>query len=654
MRSPLRVLIVEDSKADAELTLLAVRQAGFDPDWTRVESEAGFRASLTPELDVIVSDYTMPEFDAARVLSLLGEKGYDIPVIIITGRTTEDVAVECIKQGAADYLSKDRLGRLGRTITRVLRDKEDREEKKLAENALRESEERYRLLVASIPDVTWSADGKGRNIFISPNVERVLGYTAEDIRAMRGGGLFAQVHPEDRREAAARYEALFVSGTPYDTEYRIRASDGKWVWIRDRAIATFERDGVRYASGLASDITERKRLEAQLFQSQKMEAVGRLAGGVAHDFNNLLTAIIGYSQLLLPTFDKDDPRRNKVEEIERAGRSATSLTRQLLAFSRQQVLQPKVMDLNECVANMETMLRRLIGEDIDLVTVMSPDLGRVKADPGQVEQVIINLAVNARDALPHGGKLIIETLDVDLDEQHARDRPDIRPGPYVMLAVGDNGSGMDAHTLENIFEPFFTTKEQGKGTGLGLSTVYGIIEQSGGHIRVYTEPGEGSTFRIYLPRTEEKPEPEAKLAAREEFHENSETILLVEDDERVRTLAQQVLQMKGYAVLTATSGSQAMIESKAYDGVIHLLLTDTVMPEMSGPELAKHLLSRRPEMKVIFMSGYSYDVVAERGMNHQKTAFLQKPFTLDSLARTVRMALQSEGQEGRLERGHTS
>jgi two-component system, cell cycle sensor histidine kinase and response regulator CckA len=642
MKTRLSVLILEDRISDAELIIHALGQAGFEPDWERVETGPDFLAKLRPELDLILSDYSMPQFDACEALRLLKESGYDIPLIIITGTISEEVAVESMRLGAADYLLKDRLGRLGPAVTRVLDDRKARLEKRQASAALRESEERYRLLVANIPDVTWTADRQARNTFISPNVEKMLGYSPEQILREGSGIWLSYGHPDDYERVKAAYEALFAAGTPFDVEYRVRTSDGQWVWLRDRAMATYEKHGIRYAYGVASDITDRKRLQDELNHSQKMEAIGRLAGGIAHDFNNLLTAIIGYSQLLISGFDSEDPRQASVQEIEKAGKSAASLTRQLLAFSRRQVLQPKVLDLNECVSNMEKMLKRLIGEDIHLETNMSPHLGRVLADPGQIEQVIINLAVNARDAMPAGGKLIIETLDVVVDEAETGELIDMLPGSYAMLVVGDDGSGMDPETLAKIFEPFFTTKELGKGTGLGLSTVYGIIEQSGGYIRVYSEPGEGTLFRIYLPRTEEIEQIPQAVPVRRPVHDASETILLVEDDDTVRSLAEQVLDLNGYSVLTASTGAQALVRSKQHSGKIDLMLTDTVMPAMSGPELAERLRAHRPDLKVVYMSGYSDEAIVQRGAFEGNMGFVQKPFTVEGLALAVRTALDSD------------
>lgn len=370
-----------------------------------------------------------------------------------------------------------------------------------------------------------------------------------------------------------------------------------------------------------------------------MEAVGRLAGGVAHDFNNLLTAISGHAQILLEDLPADDPARADIEEISRAADRAADLTRQLLAFSRKQMLRPQVLDPNALIGEIQKMLRRLIGEDIELITRLAPDLGAVRADPGQLEQVIMNLAVNARDAMPTGGRLLIETRNVELGEDDARRLAPLQPGPHVVLIVSDTGAGMDESTRERIFEPFFTTKEKGKGTGLGLSTVYGIVQQSGGHIWVYSEPGQGTTFKIYLPRVDARPEAAPAPSDADGAHNGREVVLLVEDEDAVRSLARRILEKRGYTVLTARTGPEALRIAERHDGPIHLILTDVVMPEMSGRELAERIAPTRPDARTLFMSGYTEDDVLRRGVLNEGAAFLEKPFTPSALAQKVREVL---------------
>jgi two-component system, cell cycle sensor histidine kinase and response regulator CckA len=382
-----------------------------------------------------------------------------------------------------------------------------------------------------------------------------------------------------------------------------------------------------------------RQAETLLRQAQKMEAIGLLAGGVAHDFNNLLTAIMGYGQLLQRGLGSDTPALQHTEEILKAARRAASLTRQLLAFSRQQVLEPRVLDLNGVVSSLDSMLRRLIGEDIDLLSAPTADPCRVMADPGQLEQVLMNLAVNARDAMAGGGKLTIETATVDLDEGYARGRIDLEPGRYVMLAVSDTGCGMTPEVAARIFDPFFTTKEQGKGTGLGLAMVHGIIKQSGGHIETYTELGHGTTFKIYLPRVERAVESLDSRPSEMGPSEGSETVLLVEDEEAIRRVIRQSLELHGYAVIEAGDGSEAISICERRDQPIDVLITDVVMPMISGPELVHRTAAIRPELPVLFISGYTDRALVHQGLRRAGTAFLQKPFTPDVLARKVREIL---------------
>ncbi len=388
------------------------------------------------------------------------------------------------------------------------------------------------------------------------------------------------------------------------------------------------------------DVTEHEQLREQFRQAQKMEAIGRLAGGVAHDFNNLLTAIIGYSDLLMRDVGPDEKLRPKIEEIGEAGRRASVLTSQLLAFSRKQILQPRVLDLNDVVKGIEKMLARLIGEDIDICTITRTSLGMVKADPGQMEQILMNLAVNARDAMPDGGKLTIETANIELDEAYSQTHAEVTPGQYVMLAVSDTGHGMDAETQARMFEPFFTTKEKGKGTGLGLSTVFGIVKQSGGHIWAYSEPGHGVVFKIYFPRVDDAvvEEPETETGAAESL-DGSETIMLVEDDESVRELTRSVLEIYGYSVLGADRGAKALEAFGPLATAIDLVITDVIMPQMNGAELVAKLKELHPQVKVLYVSGYTEEATIHRGVIDKGVNFLQKPFTPDSLARKVRHVL---------------
>ncbi|MGD0528732.1 MAG: ATP-binding protein, partial [Polyangiaceae bacterium] len=400
--------------------------------------------------------------------------------------------------------------------------------------------------------------------------------------------------------------------------------------------------------GVQTDVTARRQLEAQFLRAQKMEAVGRLAGGVAHDFNNILSVILSYAELIASDLKPADPMRADVEEIRTAGLRATELTRQLLAFSRQQMLQSKVLNLNEVLAGMENMLGRLLGADIKVTILPAVGLDNVRTDPGQLEQIIMNLAVNARDAMLGGGQLILRTANIDLDERYADTHDDVRPGAYVELSVSDTGAGMDEATLARIFEPFFTTKDPGKGTGLGLATVFGIVKQSGGHIVVRSELAHGTTFEIYLPKVAAKVDARAPESIPPET-ESVGTILLVEDEEQLRSIARTILRRQGYVVLDAPNGGEALLICEQHAATIDLLLTDVVLPRMSGPQLAERLATLRPAMKVLYMSGYADDAILQQGILDSGVAFLQKPITPTSLSRKVREVLRGSGE--RLEVG---
>jgi len=422
--------------------------------------------------------------------------------------------------------------------------------------------------------------------------------------------------------------------------WRHRTKNGKTIEI-EMAVHDIGYRGRKATLAVLLDVTDRRLLEAQLRQAQKMEAVGMLAGGIAHDFNNLLTIITGYGQLVLNTLGAEDPNRSAIEQIMKAGERAAGLTRQLLAFSRRQVLQPKVLEVNQLVSGLGSMLRRLIGEDIELHLLLAPDAGRINADPGQLEQVIMNLAVNARDAMPRGGTLTLETRNVNLDERYAASHLSVRPGAYVLIAVSDTGTGMDRETRAHLFEPFFTTKGQGRGTGLGLSIVFGIVKQSGGNIEVYSEKGRGTSVKVYMPRADQGAIMDAEGA---EAHSprGTETILLVEDEEMVRTLVRETLEREGYKILDASSPEEALRLSQEHDRPIELMITDVVMPKLNGRELADRVAESRPHMKVLYMSGYTDNAVVNSGVLDGQMPFLQKPFTPMALARKVRQVLEQD------------
>ncbi|MBI1728374.1 MAG: PAS domain S-box protein [Candidatus Rokubacteria bacterium] len=730
MGAPLRILMVEDIPTDAELNASELRRIGLSFEWRRVETREELLSALEDlHPDIVLCDYSLPGFSAPEALGLLRERAPDLPVVIVTGTQDEETAVECMRMGAWDYVLKEHLVRLGPAVHRALERAGVVRTRKRAEEELRSSEARFRLLIESIPDALVVSDREGRIQMVNARAEAMFGYTRHelightvealipevlrgrhlshdtmssaalglhlaapslDLRARRKDGSELPVEinwspietandllvisairdvTEQRRaaeEIAAQrrflrevidvnpnfvfakdrlgrftlankavadaygttpealigksdadlnpnveevehfrrddLEVLETGRDKFILEERITDATGQERWLQTvkRAIGPVGGTAT-YVLGVATDITERKKLEIQLIQAQKLEAIGQLAGGVAHDFNNLLTVILGRCALVLGSLPPDASPRRDIDLIQKTADRAVALTRQLLAFSRKQILEPKVLDLDVVVPGIATMLQRLIGEDIELVFRPGAELGRVKADPGQIEQVIMNLAVNARDAMPDGGRITIETGNVELGDEYARQHVGVQPGPYVLLAVSDTGTGMDSATQARIFEPFFTTKAPGKGTGLGLSTVYGIVKQSGGNIWVYSEPGRGTTFKVYLPRVENTAEPVQVI--RPAPGRGTESILLVEDEEAVRALAREVLEGYGYTVFEARDVADAMLIAERHTGPIHLLVTDVVMPQMSGRALAERLASLRQEMKVGFMEG---------------------------------------------------
>ncbi|HYL15588.1 MAG TPA: PAS domain S-box protein [Terriglobales bacterium] len=511
----------------------------------------------------------------------------------------------------------------------------DISERKRAEEALRQAEENYRGIFEEAIVGIFQSTPNGHYLSANPALARMFGYDSpqELIASVTDISRQVYVDPNQREEIK---RVLEQQEAVRNCECEVYRKDGSKMWISAHIRAVRKNGVLERYEGMNEDITERKLLGDQLRQSQKMEAVGRLAGGVAHDFNNALGIITGYSEILQEGGVSTETSQRFLEEIKKAALGAASLTRQLLAFSRKQVIQPTILNFNSIITGLEKMLRRLIGEDINITAVLDPDLGCLKADRGQIEQVLMNLAINARDAMPKGGKIIIKTANAELDDVFARQHAYVKPGHYVMLSMSDTGCGMDKETLSHIFEPFFTTKEVGKGTGLGLSMVYGVVKQSNGYIWASSEPGQGSTFKIFLPRFEKHVEPPRAAELDDAITGGSETILLVEDEEPLRQLTRSFLEEKGYSVLTANNGETAIEIAKEYAAPIHLLLTDVIMPGISGSELAERLVLSRPEMNVIYMSGYTDDRVALHGILTSGTVILEKPFTRNWLLRKIR------------------
>jgi PAS domain S-box-containing protein len=648
MDQPIHILHLEDDPVDAELVQAKLEEASLTCRITRVQTRVEFAEALHRDsYDIILADFHLPMYDGMAALRLAQELCPDTPFIFVSGAMGEDAAIEGLTEGATDYVLKQKLSRLAPAIKRALQEAENWRERQRAEEALKTSEARLAGIIESAMDAIISVDDEQRIVLFNAAAEQMFGCTAAEV----SGQPLERFIPERFRQA---YQEQIRALGQADITGRARGGLGIVVGQRtngeefpiEASISQIETAGSKLYTIILRDITERQRtqevrakLEEQLRQAQKMESIGRLASGVAHDFNNLLTVIRGYTDLLQDSMTPEDPRVEDLEQIRRASERATALTRQLLAFSRQQILTPTVLDLNSLVANLYKMLERLIGEDISLSTLLQPGLWPITADPGQIEQVIMNLVVNARDAMPTGGKITIETGNIYLDDDYAQTHFEVPVGPCVMLAVADTGHGMDKPTQARIFEPFFTTKEQGQGTGLGLATVYGIVKQSGGHITVYSEPDQGTTFKLYLPAAETTaaslPAPQTQPVSQP----GTETILLVEDDERVRSLAQRALQAEGYTILAACSGGEALSLVEQYQGGIDLLLTDVVMPQLNGRELAEQLKARHPQLKVLFMSGYTDDVVVRHGLLAAEIEFLPKPFSPNMLVSRVRQTL---------------
>ncbi len=614
---PIKVLLVEDNPGDVRLLKEILAKADKDQfELTHVERlNEALKRLVEESFDVILLDISLPDSQGFDTFVRSQAQAPSVPIILLTGLDDEVLAVKAVREGAQDYLVKGQVD--SNLLRRAIHYSIERHQM-LAKLQAREAN--FRNVITTNIDGMIIVDKNRVMRFVNPAAEALLGRKAEELL----GELFD-----------------FPVVTSETMEVEIIRKGGERVTVELGVVETEWEGEIGYLASLR-DITERKHLEDQVRQSQKIEAVGRLAGGVAHDFNNQMMVILGTVNLAIPELSPDHPVHSDLQEIRNAGQRAMDLTSRLLAFSRRQIVEPQVLNPNDLLLNIDKMFRRLIGEDIELVILPEPNLGMTKMDPGQLEQVLVNLVVNARDAMPDGGKLIIETANITLDHEYARQDPEITPGEYVMLVVRDTGCGMTKEVKEHLFEPFFTTKEQDKGTGLGLSTCYGIVKQSGGHILVYSDPGRGSTFKIYLPCVEGAADALPQRDEEGNPPRGTETVLLVEDEPLVLKLVSRVLGRQGYTVLETANGEQALRVARAYgEEPIHLLLTDVVMPQMGGKEVADWFQAVSPKTKVLFMSGYTDDAIVRQDVLDTDVAFLQKPVMPEVLARKVREVMDT-------------
>jgi two-component system cell cycle sensor histidine kinase/response regulator CckA len=646
MKASLRILHLEDNPFDAEIVSATLEADAIDCELVRVETREQFVAAVEREcFDLILADCTLPSFDGMSALTIARETCPETPFIFISGWLGEEVAIETLKSGATDYVLKNRMSRLCPSVRRAIQEVDQKKERQRAEEALQSSQRFAQQIADASPNLLYLYDViNQRNAYINHTISKITRYSMEDIHGQKLGFLVTLLHPDDKDsvcEQIKQWETL-EDDEVTEMEYRLKRADNDWRWLHS-SHTVFSRtpEGKPLLIlGTAQDITEKKRLEEQLHHAQKMESIGTLAGGIAHDFNNLLTAIIGNAQLGLANMEDDDPVKDRLMEIEKAGKRAGELTRQLLVFSRRQRIERRLININDTIGDFLKMLHRIIGEDVEVRFLTDAGLPMVLIDPGQIEQVIMNLAVNARDAMSGGGQLIIEIHTVTLDDSYCHEHAFITPGQYVQIVFSDTGSGMDSETQQRIFEPFFTTKDVGKGTGLGLATVYGIIKQHDGFIQVYSEVGHGTTFKIYLPISHEAveeilPEVQTKPVG------GLETILVVEDELGLRRLAKQILSELGYTVLTAEDGEQAMEIYNASKDQIDLMLVDVIMPKMGGREVYEQLQKMGSKTPIIFMTGYSTEMFQSNFIENKGAALIQKPYSVISLGQKVREVLNA-------------
>ncbi len=636
----LRVLIVEHSTADAELIQRELQNAGFRFRADVVATPEEFAARLRETLyHVVLADFRLPNWTGLDALESLQQQKKDIPFVLVTGTLGEEAAVDCIKKGATDYVLKDRLARLPVAVRRALEEKALREERKRSEEALRHSEARYRELVENATYGIFRVTRAGKFLDVNPALVQMLGYesSAELISADLPATPYR--HLEDRSRII---EQCLQSGRVDGVEVEWRREDGSFITVQFSGRAVVDQSGgMEEVEFIVEDVTERRAMEKHLRQVHKFEAIGQMAGGIAHDFNNVIGAIMGWAELGQEQTPADSRLHSHFKKIREQAERAVGLTRQLLAFARRQVLEPRNLNLNQIIVDFVGLLGNILGDLIELRTVAAPDLGVIRADPTQLERVLMNLCLNARDAMPQGGQLLIQTENVTLDEDYARLHTYVQPGRYVRLSVSDTGVGMDAATIEHIFEPFFTTKELGKGTGLGLATVYGVAKQHGGFVQVESRLGLGATFQVYFPLVEGALEDIERVdsAAAQPVQGGSETILVAEDHDGVREMARVALESLGYRLILAQDGLEAVDLFHQHCGSIDLALLDVVMPRMGGPDAYLKMCALKPNLPVLFTTGYIAEAASLQALVEKGAGVLLKPYTPTLLGRRVREIL---------------
>jgi hypothetical protein len=641
----IRILHLEDDANDRDLTCAALDAGGIDADIVTVADGPAYKEALRAgEFDLVLSDYSVPGLDGVAALTLAQQRFPGIPFILISGTLDEDALISLARGGITDYVVKHRLARLVPAVMRALQEATERSLRADVERSLESERMFLKALLESLETGIVACDATGALTLFNRATREMHGLPEEPLPPERWANHYGLFQADGRtpmaKEEIPLYRALHGENLR-NVEMVVVPKGAEPRRILASARPIVDAGGRRLGAVAAMhDVTEQRSLEAQFRQAQKMEAVGRLAGGVAHDFNNLLSVILGYTEITLAAGDVAQRVRDNLEEVHEAGQRAAELTRQLLAFSRKQIIEPRVLDLGALVRDMEKMLRRVIGEDIQLTTSLAARIGNVRADPGQIEQILMNLVVNARDAMPGGGTLTLETAEHDIDAAFVRDNPGARAGSYVLLEVRDTGTGIPHEIQGKIFEPFFTTKGEGKGTGLGLATVYGIVKQNGGYIRIESEPGQGTSVRIFLPLVPEEAD-ELDRPATAPPAGGTETILLVEDEPSLRHLASAALRGYGYNVLEAGDSFEALRLCDAHQGPIHLLLADFILPGMRADELASRAVKVHPESRVLYMSGYTDDALVRDGILQPGVALLQKPFETSVLARRVREILDA-------------